>query len=380
MNSWMTRAVGAALAAGLLAGAYYFHRVATFGMETPLYTALIIAAFLAYAHSRVSLAAVLAGACLLMRLDGAAVGAALAASHLVVHRRIPWKAAVVYAVVVAPWFIFSTVYFGSPLPNTMVAKRMHTLYTRLYWMPRWLLTEPRTWAAVLGVVVMVRSETLRRNGLAFALWGIMYAGAYSVVAMHRYDWYLMPMLPVLSAFAALGIGALVAWLPRAPRNRWVAPVALALLATPVDGAHAVWRAMGNEGILEIERARYEAALWIRDSIPADAPIATGGIGLVGYFTGRKIYDAMGLVTPGSMRIDYHIDNPASVPFPRFLPAIIEDYDPEYVFDGFGLEPGEDMPSFMKGRYEPLREWRREPHFARFIIYRRIGPPGDTGRN
>jgi hypothetical protein len=129
--------------------------------------------------------------------------------------------------------------------------------------------------------------------------------------------------------------------------------------------------MGNEGILEVERARYEAALWLRDNLPADTPIATGGIGLVGYFTGFRVYDAMGLVTPGSMRIDYEIEDPRSVSFPRFLPAIIEDYDPEYVFDGFGLEPGEDMPAFMRGRYELVREWRREPHFARFILYRRI---------
>lgn len=358
-------------AAGLLASAYYFHRIATFGMETPVYTALILAAFLAYAYERVNLAAVFAAACLWMRLDGAAVGAALALAHVLIHRRIPWKAAAIYAAVAAPWFIFSTVYFGSPLPNTMGAKRMHTLYTRLYWMPRWLATEPRFWMGLVGLGAAAVNPALRSKALPFALWGGMYAGAYSLVAMHRYDWYLMPMVPPLAAFAAIGVVWLAQKVATLARYRVLAPVALALALTPVDGAHAVWRMMGNEGILEVERARLEAALWMRDNLPAGDPIATGGIGLVGYFTGRQIYDAMGLVTPGSQRIEYEIEDPRSVPFARFLPAILEDYDPQWVFDGFGLEPGQDMPDFMQGRYELVREWRREPHFARFILYRRV---------
>jgi hypothetical protein len=366
-------------AAGLLASAYYFHRVATFGMEAPLYSALIIGAFLAFAYDRVNLAALLAAACVWMRLDGAAVGAALALGYVVIHRRIPWKAAAIYAAVVAPWFIFSTVYFGSPLPNTMGAKRMHTLYTRLYWMPRWLVSEPRFWLGLVGVGATLASPTLRWRALPFAMWGGMYAVAYSLVAMHRYDWYLMPMVLPLAAFAGIGVTWLAERVGAFARYRQLATVALALALTPVDAAHVVWRLMGNEGILEVERARFEAALWIRDNVPADAPIATGGIGLVGYFTGRHIYDAMGLVTPGSQRIDYEIEDPRSVPFPRFLPAILEDYDPEWVFDGFGLEPGQDMPDFMRGRYEVVREWRREPHFARFILYRRLSPArGGTG--
>lgn len=359
-------------AAGLLAGAYHFHRIATFGMETPLYTALIIAAFLAYAYQRVNVAAALAALCLLMRLDGAAVGAALAIGHVVLHRRIPWKAGLIYAAIIAPWFIFATAYFGHPLPNTMIAKRLHTQHTRLYWMPRWLIAEPRAWLALAGVVIAMTSPAMRAKALLFALWGAMYAGAYSLVAMHRYDWYLMPMVPVLAGFAGLAVVVIGERFTRPRTSRWAVPVVLAALLMPIDAAHAAWRLMGNEGILALERDRLEAALWMRDNLPADVPIATGGIGLVGYFTGRHLYDAMGLVTPGSMRIDYEIDNPASVSFPRFLPAILEDYDPEYVFDGFGLEPGEDMPAFMKGRYEVVREWQSDPRFARFILYRRIG--------
>jgi hypothetical protein len=367
-------------AAGLLASAYQFHRVFTFGMETPLYVVLIVGAFLAYANGRELLAAALAAACLLMRLDGAAVGAALLLAHLVTRREIPWRAGLLYLAIVAPWFVFSVAYFGSPLPNTMVAKRLHTLHTRLYWMPRWLLLEPRAWLSLVGVAVLLARPSLRGRSAAFALWAAMYVGAYSMVAMHRYDWYLTPLLPALAAFAGVGVVAVARRLVAAEPRRLAVSLAIAAVLIAPDGGRALKRLMGDEGVLGLERLRYEAAIWMRDNLPPGAPIATGGIGLVGYHTGRHLYDAMGLVTPGSMRIVGTVADPRLVPFPRFLPAVIEDYRPEYVFDGFRLAPDEDTPDFMRGQYEPVREWSRDPQSFRFILYRRITPrPGEQAQ-
>ena len=370
--------VAALAAAGLLASAYLFHRVATFGMETPLYTAAIIATFLAYARQRDVLAAALAAMCVLIRLDGAAVGAALAVAHVLTRRQIPWKAGLVYGVIVAPWLIFAVEYFGSVLPNTMVAKQLHTGHTRLYWMPLWLLFEPRAWLALAGAAATVSAPEMRARGGPIGTWALLYAGAYSLVPMHRYDWYLTPLLPALAMFAGIGvvvIGTRLAW---TATSRVALPLALALALSVVDAAHAGWRLLGNEGILALERTRYEAAVWMRDNLPAAAPIATGGIGLVGYFTGRHIYDAMGLVTPGSMRIIGPLGNPRDVPFPRFLPAIIEDYRPEYVFDAFWLPANQEMPDFMIGRYEVLREWRHSnPGWPVFMLYHRIQPTSTT---
>ena len=111
---------------------------------------------------------------------------------------------------------------------------------------------------------------------------------------------------------------------------------------------------------------------MRDSLPPGVPIATGGIGLVGYHTGRRIHDAMGLITPGSMRLDGPLDDPGDVEWPRFLPAIIEDYHPEYIFDGFALPEGQQMPLFMVGQYVEVREWPIEGMGTlRFVLYRRI---------
>jgi arabinofuranosyltransferase len=358
-------------AAGLLAGAYLVHRVATFGMETPLFLLLIIATFLAYVRDRQLLAAALAGLCLLMRLDGLAVGAALALGHMVTRREIPWKAGLVYAAVVAPWLIFAALYFGSPVPNTMVAKELHTFNTRLYWMPRWLLTEPRAWLTIAGGVVALSGARTRAAAIPLLLWTAMYTAAYSITPLHGYIWYKTPLFAGLAAFAGIAVVALAARLRAAPRAHFVVAAVLTTVVIMPDAARAGWRALGNEGIIGLERTRYEAALWMRDNLPPGASITTGGIGIVGYHTGRHIIDAMGLITPGSMRLEAELGDPASVPYPRFLQAVIEDHDPEFIFDGFGLAPGEDMPPPMRGRYTEVRRWEGDGTFTwKFILYRR----------
>lgn len=357
-------------AAWLLGSAYLYHRVATYGMETPFYVVLILATFLAYIRGRTLLAAGIAALCILTRLDGVAVGAALFVVHVARYRRLPWREALVYLAIAAPWFAFSNAYFDSLVPNSVAAKRMHTDYTLLWWMPQWLLTEPRAYAAVIGAAVVLARPAQRVLAAPLVLWGVLYAAAYSAGAIHRYDWYQTPLLAVLAGGAGIGVVALAERMRHAKRTALLVASVVAVAGAP-DAYVAVRRLAGDEGVLGIERIRYEAAIWMRDNLPDDAPIATGGIGLVGYYTGRHIYDAMGLVTPGSMRVDYDVADPRNVPFPRFLPAVIADYAPEYVFDGFWLPDGADVPQFMLGTYEVTRIWTAsDPRWPTFILYRR----------
>jgi hypothetical protein len=364
----------ALVAAGLLATALLFHRVATYGMETPLYVTLILGAFVAYLSGRDLLAAALAALCVVARVDGGAVGLALAVTHLVTRRTMPWKAAAVYVAIAAPWFLFSLAYFGVLTPNTVAAKRMHTQHTVLLWMPRWILFEPRSWLAAIGAAVALLDPRMRRSAAPVVLWAAVYGTAFTLVGMQRYDWYQTPLLPVLCAFAGIGVWAAATRVTAGGAARVAVSLGLAALLAVPDARKALRRWGGDEGILGVERVRYEAVLWMRDSLPAGAPIATGGIGLVGYHTRRTVIDAMGLVTPQAIRIEGRLANPRTMPFPRFLPAVIEDFEPEYVFDGFRLAADERMPAFMQGSYEVVKEWRgADPEWPRFVLYRRTAP-------
>lgn len=366
--------------AGLLASAHFFHRIATLGMETALYTALIVGAFLAWVAGRELLAAAVAACCLLLRPDGAAVGGALFVGHVVTRRQVPWRAGLVYLAVVAPWFLFAWAYFDTLLPNTIAAKRLHTAQTVIFWLPRWLARESRTLPALLGFAVLLAAGRHRGAALPLLIWTAVYVAAFSFGGTHGYFWYYTPLLAALAAGAGVAVVAAGNRLGRTPGSRLGVAAGLAALLLLPDAGRAWLRLGGDEGILGIERVRYEAALWLRDSLPPGAPIATGGIGLVGYHTGRTIFDAMGLVTPGAMRLTGPLDDPGDVEFPRFLPAIIEDYDPEYIFDGFALPQGEEMPGFMRGRYAEVRAWPvAGMGTLRFVLFRRVTPPAARGQ-
>lgn len=367
--------VAGVLAAGLLASGHLFHRIATLGMETSLYVALMIGAFLAWAAGRELLAAGLAGLCLLMRPDGAAVGGAIFLVHLVSRREVPWRGGLVYLAVVLPWFLFAWVYFDTLLPNTLAAKRLHTEQTVLLWLPRWLLREPRTLPGLAGLGLLLAAPATRWLAAPLVAWLAAYVLAFSLGGTHGYFWYYTPLLPVLAAGAGVAGAALGERLGRtAPARLGLAGAFGALLFLP-DAGRAWLRLRGDEAIFGIERYRMEAALWMRDSLPPGIPIATGGIGMVGYHTGRTIYDAMGLVTPGSMRLMRPLEDPGDVAYPRFLEAIIEDYQPEYVFDGFFLPEGQAMPDFMVGRYVERKAWPVPGMGSlRFVLFQRVPLP------
>ena len=116
--------------AGALAALYLllqseFIRFAMSGMETPLYTLLIMTTFLAVVRGKHHWAAVLAGLAFIMRLDGLAVGGALLLALWLQNRRLPVTATLLYLCTLLPWVLFAFWYFGSPIPLSMIAKQHH---------------------------------------------------------------------------------------------------------------------------------------------------------------------------------------------------------------------------------------------------------------
>ncbi len=363
----------AAIVAGsLLVTMQVFHRVATYGMETPVYVLLIVCAFLAYVHERIGLAALLAGLCLVLRLDGGAVGVSLFAAELLRRRQVPWRALLVFLAVSLPWFVFAQIYFGSVFPSSMLAKRMHTNAEIMKWLPQWLLLQPALAVAVFGWIKLLATRESRRLGVPLAIWGSVYATAFTLGGVEGYDWYLTPLAALVAIGAGTGIAAMVDILEEPWPLRWAALLGLCAVAVYPDAHRIKERYRGEEGIRGSEALRLEAALWMRDNLPPGATICTGGVGHIGYFSNRPVLDAMGLVSPQVLRDQGAGHDVTDGSVPRFLPGIVRVERPEFIFDGFWLGKGEAVPSFMKGTYTVMREWvGADPLWPRFILMRRL---------
>ncbi len=319
---------GAALSAALfllLQGS--FMRFTMAGMETPLYTCLILLTFWLVVQRRYQWAALIAALTALTRLDGVAVGGALFLAYLLHQRRLPWRALIIYGVTLLPWTIFALLYFGSPIPHSLIAKQGHlkTYSTSHFWIWYSLFTSrygvPTTLLAMIpvGLLTIFRHRGWSQGWTTIVIWFLAYLTAYTLVGIDFYEWYIVPLYPVLAIFVGTGIytlwAALSAWLEKRPwpqLARYVGGAVILYWLIPY-GQHAYLSITSFQGYLrDVEGPRNLARRWLQANTAADATVYAGAIGHLGYYAERYIFDGAELVTLpeqlAAMQPDYYAIN------------------------------------------------------------------------
>jgi arabinofuranosyltransferase len=291
-----------------------FVRYSMAGMETPVYTLLIFSSILSLAKGQSLLSAALAGLAVLMRLDGLAIAGAILLACAVQQRRLPLREMAIVAIILTPWVVFSTAYFGSPIPLSMLAKQQHlqSAHASRYWIWEQLFVHPLYKGLLLlpfialGSLWYVRKRAASATWLALTSWLSAYLVAYTLVGIDFYEWYLVPALPALVCFAAVGLTAVWEAAGKWLRQRPLAQVMLfaaflAILLGPYVW-HAYLSVKGFKGyLMSLEHTRVVAGDWLdRHSDPASRVLA-GAIGHLGYTSNRYIIDGAGLVTPAKLR-------------------------------------------------------------------------------
>ena len=275
----------------------------TLGAETTLYCALILGGFWAYASERPMLTALLLALAALTRADGV-LAAGIVGLHLVLSRkRLPWRALALYVALLAAWYLFAWVYFGSPLPATLAAKQRQGAMLISSSFAQGLLAQAASYwsqpllrlhliAAAVGAIYALG---WRRGWLPLIAWGVIYTLAYSALGVTRYFWYYGPIAPALFALIGLGTEAVAAGLR--PRSRWLAPVATIALGVALLWPLAV-RVPGMAATVDKRLAIYQATgEWLRDNTPVGASVGTLEVGVIGFYAERPMIDFAGLLQP-----------------------------------------------------------------------------------
>jgi hypothetical protein len=297
----------ALLGGAILLGQGSFVRYSMAGMETPLYTLLILLSLLAFARKRILLSFVLAALTALMRIDGVVVAGAIVFSYFIQQRRLPLRELLVFVLAVSPWFIFSLSYFGSLVPLSMLAKQqqLRALQADRFWIWNWLFVLPLRAGmcllpfTIIGLISSLHARSGDRRWLPTIAWLTAYLAEYTFVGIPFYEWYLMPAYPVLACLTAIGLVTVVEAVRRWPlRTRmWVAaPVFIAMMLPYGQNVRA--SVQGFKGYLVgVERSRVLAGKWLRDHTPEESKVGAGAIGHVGFESNRYVLDSAGLVTP-----------------------------------------------------------------------------------
>jgi hypothetical protein len=384
---WLGQKVSGRRWVGLAAGALWAVApmsvtFAVGGMETSVFILLLTLSAALYLAERARWAAFTSALMLLTRPDGAIFAGLLILDLLGRSwraRRLPWAEAAVFLVTLAPWALFATLYFGSPLPHSIAAKslayrldsteglvRLIQHYSTPFFESDWL----GRWWQLAGAVIylllclaggLAAFRRCSRSWMLIAypwLYLIVFAAANPLI----FRWYLAPPLPFYFISILAGVATLAASCsaPGRPvrsenpgknvslpsdstRRRWpdlpsaaVAMASLIFLASSV-GAWTLHPDHGPQAPApqmawhKLELLYTEVAQQlVRDGrVQAGTLVAAGDVGALGYYTGARILDTVGLMSPEASR--YYPLNPELYTITYAVPPqLVLDRQPAYV--------------------------------------------------
>ncbi len=333
------------------------------GMETTLLCLLYFLTFLALQRGRYALAGLCAGGSVCLRIDSAFLAGVALLAPLVYERRRFWRAFAATLALPLLVNLWAWWYFGSPLANSTIAKRIVYSPPPLYALRECLgaLAEgvqfvrlwpsgqlPVAWAGDARVLLWLPFLCLgylfvRRRAAAASLVVLQAVGAlvfYAVADPPMFTWYLCTFVPLATLFALLGLVALGERLPVRPALGAL-PVVIAVVLLSVGPLLRTWwplvppsdprfsfelpNAGGNARVYQyVNIAR---ALDARAG-PTDR-LCTSEIGALGYYYRGKILDGIGLVSPEALRYQpvrmRRHSGVGAIP-----PEFVRDFAPEFV--------------------------------------------------
>jgi hypothetical protein len=300
-QTWQTPLVGWS---GLLLYPTFPLLVSTLGSETLLYLAFCLGAFAFYARQRYLLTAVCVSLAILTRPDGVLVAFILVVHYFLrIRRHVPWLALTLCLGLTIPWFAFAWAYFGSPLPATLAVKQHQGamaisqsfapgFLTILGWYPRW----PYLLEAGLAGIGIAFMFWRARPWALFLAWTMLYFLAYSALGVSSYYWYYAPLVPGFIMLLGLGVSGISKILTSSRTKPFyniitVAFLLLIVLAQAYELGKLRLRPDNRLVIYEV------VGEWLRAQTPPDASVGTLEVGIIGFYSQRRMIDFAGLIQP-----------------------------------------------------------------------------------
>src|SRR5215470_14805109 len=347
--------------------------MSTLGLESVLLATLLVAALYCYVVKRLDACGVICTLLTLTRPDGALLFVVIL--PFLPGTRARLRSALIFGACLAPWYLFSWVYLGSLLPDSLLVKVSQSwgivfssglrLYLRRYpwetilsflWLPLALLASLRSVRA-LGSLVPIIAGYL----------GLHYA-AYTILHVPPYHWYYVPDAVSLLLLCTLAMARLArTGEGRLSGHAWRGVLVLAMLL-PLGGMVGLLVRGGiplREAPIHTNWATYaqyrEIGSWLREHYRGQTGYSEIEVGTVGYYCDcflmdvlahRRMTDALirrhsGRSTPRSLaiRLSFFFYRPQA-PFPPVTYGVL-----------YTRSPDGSPPSLQRWNVES--RWRRD---------------------
>jgi hypothetical protein len=296
------------------------------GMETTMFIFILLGCAYYYRQRKAIPFAVFLGLIIWTRPDGIAFIGALAVDYFIFIKFSQKKEnlftkndfakiGIVAGIIIIIYFIFNFFLSGSLLPNTYVAKltyyspefrsRTEFLKTEV-----WNYFTKGSYSLILAgfavSFIFLLSDLIKKKynpNLLYILFTVflVFIYWYKLPYAHKFGRYLMPIIPFMILVSGTGFRDLAKLFGRYMKNRKAAIVTF-IFITGIILAWSFVNYNDNKNYYA-ERCTYiydryrTAADWIKENTNENDIIATHDVGVIGYYSGRKIIDVAGLITP-----------------------------------------------------------------------------------
>jgi hypothetical protein len=277
------------------------HMTATSGMESGVYILVTIAALLADRARRGVWAGILGAVAFGLRPDGALVPAAVFFVRIWREPRYAFTVVLTWTVAVTPWLVWATYYYGSPVPHSIVAKRLihpstfeESARALLERLTRSDLEIALNLLGIAGLLAWLRKP----DGRVFVTWIVLYMlGLMASGVDPLFYWYAAPWWTWVVLFGAPAALDFVTSKMSAGKVRSLVPSVLIVLV--------VLTVIQAVAVRKIASERFESIHMYRDALPVIRGRFRDGdsmylceTGYIGYeLLFAYIYDSAGINSP-----------------------------------------------------------------------------------
>jgi hypothetical protein len=340
------------------------------GMETQMAVAIVLFAFWACTTRSVRAIGISLALALYVRPDFAFLDAIIVLYvFFFVDRTIAIKATALGALLYVPWLVFAAFYYGSPVPNTILAKLygydagsppLLRKLTNDIWIPlgpsfggHGSGYKPLWDRGVISIIVAAlflfgAYNTVRRRQkilyvpTAFVL---VYWIYYLIAVDYVFGWYLVPISATTVLVAGYGLACAL------ERSRMAAFGAAGAFAAATATILPVTFKAEHDIQTQIEHPVREAmGRYLGEVMRPRDRVGMEPLGYSSYYSRRAILDYPGLISPEVVRFSQRRGAPG-------LCATLEHFRPQFV----ALRPSECRDTlWLAQNYRPLREFHAPP--------------------
>jgi hypothetical protein len=278
------------------------------GMESSLFTLLLTLAFYLLYRRKQGLALTLASLAAVTRPEGMALLIVLLLIVTFTHEGAIMSKIAPVLLILGNWLLFSYLYFGAVVPNSMLAK------SALY-QTHWKLGFGQSLAFLLGLNSAIGWTILVLTGLGIVIawrneWYVALIGGFSLtylvtlsaVDTHLFFWYPAPVYPLLFVVIVFGLQRAGEFLlgSRLVARGWIAVAAcLLVIAAALPRLHDKLEFLQWE--MEVySQVHQRAGEFLREHAAGGDRVLAEDIGHLGCTYGGRIIDRDGLVTPEAL--------------------------------------------------------------------------------